>query len=283
MNQAEKTVIFWGSGATASLGMRTTAQQAKLVCKLAGVEGNSSEATLQERVRQALGDIDDETWVSAFCDLLIVLGDSDAEGVPPDAITSEQMDAMRRNSTDAPSDELRSRTYRLRSLYDWPALKAVIAVCPKNEEGIVDLPDLFNILDLHDRSDHGFRVRAKNLSEEFLTPNRVRGARDVLKLILQAMFYVSWQHCRREKTGDLQRHYEFATKLGERMQRQGRELVDQGVAFDDRGFYLGDVAFASMNYDPIALWMQFLANRKLNYMATVPHVGCPALRLQIVP
>ena len=237
---------------------------------------------MQERVRRALGDIVDEVWVSAFCDLLTVLGDSESEGARPDAITSEQMDAMRRNFTNAPSDErIRSRMYRLRTLYDWPALKVVIDACPKNKRGIVDLPDLFNILDLHDRSGHGFRVEAKNRPDQFLTPNRVRGARDALKLILQAMFYVSWQHCRQKRTGVLQRHYEFAKMLGERMQRQGRKLVDQGVAFDDRKFYLGDVAFASMNYDPIALWMQFLANRDLNKMPTVPHVGCPARRLQL--
>lgn len=260
--------------------MRTTAQQAQIVCALAG--GNSSGTTLRKRVREALADIDDETWVSAFCDLLIVLGDGEPEGARPDAVAPEQMDAMRRNSSAATNEErIRSRMARLRALYDWPALKAVIAACPKNERGIVGLPDLFNILDMHDRSGHGFRVGTRNRPDDFLTPDRVRGARDALKLILQAMFYVSWQHCRQNRKVDLQRHYEFAKMLGRRMQRQGRELAQGGVAFDDQDFYLGDVAFASMNYDPIALWMQFLANRELNNMATVPHVGCPALRLQL--
>ena len=65
------------------------------------------------------------------------------------------------------------------------------------------------------------------------------------------------------------------------MQRQGLELAGSNTRFDSRKFYMGDVSFASFNYDPIALWCQFVANRDLNKCAGVPHIGCPASRLQI--
>jgi hypothetical protein len=39
---------------------------------------------------------------------------------------------------------------------------------------------------------------------------------------------------------------------------------------DQPAFYQGDVGFVSLNYDPIALWVQFVANRELNKNADVP-------------
>ena len=44
---------------------------------------------------------------------------------------------------------------------------------------------------------------------------------------------------------------------------------------------LGDVSFVSLNWDPIGLWMQFVANRELNRSANVPHIGAPACKLRI--
>ena len=65
------------------------------------------------------------------------------------------------------------------------------------------------------------------------------------------------------------------------MQRRGLELAGVNTSFDSREFYMGDVSFVSLNYDPIALWCQFVANRDLNNSLCVPHVGCPASKLRI--
>ena len=139
------------------------------------------------------------------------------------------------------------------------------------------LTDLLNILDIHGRSGHGFRVK----ENEFLTPQRVAGARNALKLLILAMFYIDWQVLRQDegKKQELERHYDFAEALGRRMQRQGLERANH--PHDSRKFYMGDVSFASLNYDPIALWLQSIANRNLNGSPAVPHVGVPAHRLQI--
>ena len=185
---------------------------------------------------------------------------------------------MRRNWREGSSEEdIRRRIVELCTLYDWPALKRVVGVCPATQNGDIDLVDLFNILDMHIRSDHGFHVK----DDVFLAPRRLLAARNALRMLLCAMFYVDWHYACNEKREDIRLHYEFAEALAQRMQRRGLKLADEVDDFDDRKFYMGDVSFASMNYDPIALWCQFVANRNLNQSSTTPHIGYPARRLKI--
>ena len=286
MTRQAGTVIFWGAGATATLGMRTTVKQAEFILNLAPIEKDLQMPLLRQRVCNALGGNAIEPWISAFVDLLTILGDGDEKEHNFFIFTPDQMNAMRRNwRSKADDDEIRSRIITLRTLYDWPALKAVINVCPvehrsDQESTVLNLTDLFNVLDMHGQSGHGFRVT----ENEFLTPQRVTGARNALKILLQAMFYVDWQQLRSDskKRKELEHHYNFAESLGRRMQKQGLERAGYVVdAFDSKKFYMGDISFASMNYDPIAFWLQCIANRNLNQSPNVPHVGIPARRLQI--
>ena len=278
MTQHIQTVIFWGAGATAGLGMRISTQQEKYIRHLA--TAGKDTPSLPDRVNNAL-DSQAESWAPALVDLLTILGDVN-QAHPTPIFTAEQMDAMRRNwSARASDDEIRGRILALHLLYDWPALKAVVNVCPVEEgsdrPGGNFLNDLFNILDIHSQSGHGFRVERN----AFLTPQRVTGARNALKLLILALFYIDWQVLRHdpEKRNTLEQHYRFAEALGRRMQRQGLERV--GQPFDSRDFYMGDVSIASLNYDPIALWFQTVANRTLNRSPDVPHVDVPARRMQI--
>lgn len=278
MTQDGSTVIFWGAGATATLGMRLTSQQGKFLHDLA--TGKKDSSSLSQRVAKAVG-VGAEPWVAALVDLLTILGDGNEKHHTQ--VTDQQMDAMSRNwSVGADDDEIRGRILTLRTLYDWPALKDVIKVVSPVEQGADGaganfLTDLFNILDIHGQSGHGFRVE----ENEFLTPQRVAGARNALKLLILAMFYIDWQVLRQDegKKQALECHYDFAEALGRRMQRQGLERANH--PHDSRKFYMGDVSFASLNYDPIALWLQSIANRNLNQSPAVPHVGIPAHRLQI--
>ena len=233
-----------------------------------------------QRVLKALRDSADEPWVSAVKDLLIILGDEEVGEPSVGTVTPEQMAAMRRNwHGGAGEDELRNRIVTLRTWYDWPALEAIVNVCPAEKGGGFRLADLFNVLDMHGHSGHGFRDR----QGEFLTLQQVTGARNALKMLLQMMFYVDWQQLclgDGDKKSDLQHHYDLAAALGRRMQQQGLILAERS-AHDSKEFYEADVSFASMNYDPIALWCQFVANRDLNRDHCVPHVGTPAHKLQI--
>ena len=278
MTSLQRTVIFWGAGATAKLGMQTTGDQTKALLALA------SPCPLRRRIDDALGsEKGQERWTSALHDLLTILGDVGNNEASKEraTITEQQIDAMRRNwCASASDDAVRGRIIDLRTLYDWPALKTAIDVCPganvAGAKSAFQLNDLFNVLDMHGQSGHGFRDKQGN----FLTPQRVLGARNALKMLLQALFYIDWQYGRERNRSELEHHYDFAKALGRRMQREGLQLATSN-RFDSRRFYMGDVSFVSMNYDPVALWCQFVANRELNESPNVPHLGSPASKLQI--
>jgi hypothetical protein len=64
------------------------------------------------------------------------------------------------------------------------------------------------------------------------------------------------------------------------MQSQGLELACT-YPLNEPEFYQGDVGFVSLNYDPICLWTQFIANRDLNKSNAAPHIGSPAVKLEL--
>ena len=148
-----KTVVFWGAGATASLGIRTTREQSAFVRDLA------SETPLDERVRKALGGNAHPPWDHALRDLLTILGDGRSVAEATD-VDDREIDAMRRNWNT--TDDLRRRIRTLRATYDWPSLKVIVKACPgsrssegngesKSDEGF-KINDLFNVMDLHSQS-----------------------------------------------------------------------------------------------------------------------------------
>ena len=281
------TVVFWGAGATKDAGFRTTAEQATALAAL--TPGRNPVRPRADRVRTALGQHIPARWVQAVSDLLAVIGDADAESIHrkhPTEIDADQLDAMRRNWSTPDDHALRRRVVDLRTLYDWPALVAAIDVCPSAvtrqspaaESGSLPLTDLFNILDLHQQSGHGFPAS----DGYFLTPQRVLGARMALGLLLQILMYVDWHALCRNGTG-LDHHYAFAAALARRMQCQGIRRAHQlgAAGLETPEFVVGDTGFVSMNWDPLGLWAQFVANRDLNGAADVPLVGTPARRLWI--
>ena len=280
-----QTVIFWGAGATAPLGMRGTDRQSRFLHDLISSPKDTPKKPLIGRIHNALGTKVDESWVVALNDLLIILGEwEDGEGednhLRVATVTDGQMAAMQRNwKAGADDDALRNRIITLRTLYDWPALKEIVRVCPARKDDVVRLVDLFNVLEMHGNSGHGLRGR----QGEFLTLQRVTGALNALRMLLQAVFYIDWQQlCIGDKMRrkELEHHYTFARSLGQRIQRQGQSFSND-TAYDSKEFYNADVSFVSMNYDPIALWCQFVANRDLNRDPAVPHVGTPSYKLQI--
>jgi len=221
--------------------------------------------------------------------LITILGDSDAAYGGISLVDGEQLNAMRRNWRHGASDEdLRGRIIGLRVIYDWPALKSVVRTCPGRSTGRFRLNDLFNLLDMHIAPESGFRApgghgvsgEEKQSEEQFLDARRLIGAKNALLMILIASFYIDYQACIASKREILGKYRDFANLLGRRMQRQGLDLARQ-YRLDQPEFYHGDVGFVSLNYDPIALWVQFLANRELNKSPSVPHIGSPAVPLHL--
>lgn len=309
MTQA-KNLIFWGAGATAALGIRTTVQQARAVRHLVDTDMESSGKPLIEQIAIALADTessgkslfeqitialqDDNSEPSrrALHDLITILGDSDTAYRSIHNIDAEQMEAMRRNwelDADEDDERLRSRIIELRLIYDWPALKSVVEVCPASASDEFKINDLFNVLDMHIPPKFGFRAPAKRerertpmpSGEQFFDARRLIGARNALLLILTALFHIDYQACLANKRDVLEKYRGIAIQVGRRGQRLGVELAGRGHRLDTPDFYKSDVDFVSLNYDPIGLWIQFIAHRELNRDGAVPHVGSPAIPLHL--
>jgi hypothetical protein len=283
-----KNLIFWGAGATAALGIRTTDKQSNFVRHLA--DGGASGKPLMERIRCALGRESTEQWCWALHDLITILGDSNDDYIYIDHIDDKQLEAMRRNWTvDANEEkELRHRIIELRLFYDWPALKSAVRICPASATDKFKINDLFNVLDLH-IPQFGFRAPAERGEEQASTRSKERfydgrrliGARNALLLILTALFYIDYQVCVTTKRERLEIYRDFAIEIGRRAVRKGVRLAGDGHRLDSPEFYQGDVGFVSLNYDPIGLWIQFIANRELNRSGIVPHIGTPAEPLHL--
>jgi hypothetical protein len=280
-------LIFWGAGATQSLGMRTTAEQQKFICSVTDAEDPARP--LEERVSRALGCNNIGPWHAALFDLITILGDSDASYESVNEVENYHIEAMRRNWQEGASvKDLRERIIHLRLIYDWPALKSVVRLCPGRATDKFRLNDLFNLLDMHISPGSGFQGPARHGQDvlgtprqpQFLDVRRLIGAKNALLMILTAMFYIDYQVCIDSRRGDLEKYRDFATMLGRRMQRQGIELSFEHQ-FDQPEFYQGDVSFVSLNYDPIAFWVGLIANRDLNHSAAVPHIGSPATPLHV--
>jgi hypothetical protein len=275
-----KNVIFWGAGATAKLGIRTTEDQTQFIWRITGSH-DKPQPPLRKRIDEALGENAAESLGAALSDLITILGDRDENYKSIGNIDDGERESMRRNWPGAHDKELDGRILHLRILYDWPALKSVVHICPGSSAGTFKLNDLFNLLDMH--GPLGFGVRAPVPFEgggQFFDARRLIGAKNALRMLLGALFYIDYQACIRSKGDVLAQYLAFASLLGHRMQRQGIDLACQ-YRLDQPEFYQGDVCFVSINYDPIALWVQFIANRELNNSASVPHIGSPAAPLHL--
>jgi hypothetical protein len=275
-----KNVIFWGAGATKALGIRATEDQAKFIRRITGQQDKPQP--LKDRVAEALQKDGAECWgVSALFDLITILGDRGDNYKSIGDIDDGEREAMRRNLP-APSDKdiENNRILYLRLLYDWPALKSMVRICPGSSTNSFKLNDLFNLLDMH--GPLGFGVRAPvplEGGEQFFDARRLIGATNALRMLLGASFYMDYQECIRSKGDVLGQYLGFASCLGRRLQRQGMDIARKNPCLDLPDFYQGDVAFVSLNYDPIALWVQSIANRDLNKSASVPQIESVPLQL----
>jgi hypothetical protein len=283
-----KNVIFWGAGATADLGIRTTKEQTKLIQLLTGTREGGKP--LEERIALAFGRNGKESGLCALKDLITILGDSDDAYDSIHHINAEQMSIMQRNcEVGTGVEDLQKRIVHLRLIYDWPALKSVVRICPASATAEFRINDLFNLLDMHIPIGFGFPAPAgnekdgsgKGLQQQFFDARRLIGAKNALYMILTTMFYIDYQECLRSKRDRLDKYFDVADQIGRRMQRQGVKLAGENQPFDEPEFYQGDIGFVSLNYDPISLWMQFIAYRELNNSGAVPHIGSPAVPLHL--
>lgn len=272
LKTGSETLIFWGAGATASFGMPVTIAQAKAIRELVGSDSGEKGKSLKERVRSS-GISGHERWNSLLIDLLTVLGDDLSSEKKIGFISDDGRDAMGRHC-DERCDEM---VVHLRTLFDWAALKEACRVCPGMDDADgFSLQDLFNVLDLHIASGQGFPV----LEGTHLDHTRVIGAKRALQMILSTFFFIRWQEAIVDKKNTVEKYLEFGRILGRYHQKTAVSRAASGKKFKSRDFYLGEVAFASLNYDPLCLWIQFVANQQINN-SYPPHIGFPAMPVKV--
>jgi len=232
-----QNVIFWGAGATQALGIRMTSDQTKFIQCITGADAPPDKplSPTKERIARALDPNGGEPLRSALVDLITILGDRDENYERIDAISEDERETMRRNWRVVEDSELDSRILHLRILYDWPALKSLVRICPGSSANTFRLNDLFNLLDMH--GPLGFGVRAPTSSKgggQVFDARRLIGAKNALRMLLGALFYIDYQECISSKRHVLKHYLDFASLLGQRMQREGNTLAgrpDQGCSF----------------------------------------------------
>lgn len=265
-----ETVIFWGAGASMPLGFQSTDNQAKVIGKL---------ATKDKDIKDRVADVFDDESVRQVADLLILLGDECGRKHRP--LSTSEKEAAARQFPDLTEENQALRTHELRSQYDWMTLRHLIRACPGHSvENGLKLQDLFNLIDMHMQSGHGFHVLDGSKSQ-FVSPQELAPARNALVMLIQLMFFHDYHRLLCNKREVLEQYVDFADILAKLMQEEGLRFIREDFKLEDRNFYLFSYAVVSTNWDPLLLWLVFNAHRKVNEPRIVPYIGAPAIPMKL--
>lgn len=234
-----ETVIFWGAGATASLGIKTTEQLARVIFRLAGINGKRQ---VQQRVKDEFPQADERVRAELAA-LLVLLGE--------DGDRDEAMRTLRFS---------KKRVSELKRLYNWTVTREVMRRCPGVHNGHFSLQDCYNLIDLHIKSGQGFAVNGR-----FIQPEELIVARRTLNMLIGIVHALDYRALLRHRRNEICQYFQFAYILGQLMQQEGKERARHNVPLTERQFYLFSYAVISMNWDPLLLWFLFNAHRELNH------------------
>ncbi len=290
-----ETTIFWGAGATASLGIPTTQQQSEILQKLADVPNaldDEKTQSLDERLEKINSRYDGifSEIKEDLKNLFIVLGDD--LDVKLGEIKDEHYEAFEKliknnrlfDIPDINKNNAIDRIIMLRNDYDWDALKRIAQICPKENF----LLNLFNIIDFHLSTGKGLHVpdkkRDKKMDNErdnekyFIENFRLNGAKSCLVFLIQTMISAAYYKLLNSKREKLEPYINFAKALANLMIKEGVDTSKKTKDFDRRDFYLFSYAVISMNFDPILLWLLFNAHKEVNDKT---YIGTPAVPLKL--
>lgn len=252
-----ENVIFWGAGATHPLNMKSTAEIGNALSDLAGLtEAGEKPADLKANIRKALPDISENVLNELHALLVIIDSDHRQDNI------SEYARILRFKS---------QRLDNLQRLYDWHAVKLVIERCPKLDGNKINLQDLYNLIDMHIKSQRGLEIR-----NEFVTLDRLIAARRTVDMLSQVFHAVGFCQLLEEDSYRkiYKQYYQFAKILAKLMTEEGLEKKND-YAINNREFYLFSYAVISMNWDPLLLWLIFNAHKEANDSKLRPYIGTP--------
>lgn len=280
-----ETLVFIGAGATACLKMPQTADQEKVIKSLCGKNPgfiSGQPLSLQERFHkidylQVNGHPEVRERIYNF---LCILGDSVEHF--SGWITPDEKNAAGKIFPGISGDELiTERILELRRLYDWNALRKVAWICPCDDEASDGnyIRNLYSILDKKIINKQGLAVPETKCGK-FIEFNRLQGARDCLTMLISLMFACAWQELvLGEKSDDFNRYSRFAYAYSQLMKKEAISFHQKygQNKHNTRQFYLNSVSFVSFNFEPVFLWLFFVANKSENEKAA--YVGTPPQRL----
>lgn len=239
-----ETILMIGAGASVRLGMQTTEQLGKALYEL-----SRDELPLKERLEIVLTSSSSTFKKSVFNFLSFLEKDTALEGV------SE------------------SRRKVLIDIYDWTSLKKIIARCPGVSAGNLQLQDVYNLIDMHLQSGHGF-----GSSDDVIRPERMQAARNTANVLVAILHASAYQNMLKNNKNTYNQYYSFTKILAERMKNEGLERI-QHHEMSDRSFYMFSYSVISMNWDPLFLWLLFNAHKESNDMPAF--IGNPALPMKL--
>lgn len=165
---------------------------------------------------------------------------------------------------------------KLRSIYDYESLLALInSVADKNKER-VNLMLLYTTIDLLIKEQGGFQTK-----DYFYDLNRVRLARNLLNLLSQTILFC--QAAKSISTKEKLSPYEnFIGELVELMRIESIELANElKDKFTSQEFINFHYSIVSFNWEPLILSMIFKAHHDFNHSNNTPYLGANCLRLRL--
>lgn len=239
-----ETLVFWGAGATASLGMPSTDQIGKIVKAL--TEKNTS------------GEI--ESYLTSTC----------YKPIAKELADFLQIVVVPLEESYHNSDKV---AIRWRQVYDWDALKSIASLVRIENDGAKFITQFYNILDGAIVQQSGISVDVDGQTK-FLYGDRVRRARMLLDYFTIASLSSAYAKILEENPNAIAPYIQFVENLAQLMEDEGARLSEGFAAsgcgmseekfFASRAFYLFSYGIVSMNYEPLFLWLLWNAHRNKN-------------------
>ena len=262
-----ETLVFWGAGATVSLGMPPTA-------KIGEIVKNLTSEKLYADMNKYLQSTCFKPIAAEFALFLEIVG------VPLDEsylVPDKANDAMKKMFPNSDDVTRRKVVNCWRQVYDWEALKAIANAVNVENDGASFLTQLYNVLDGSIVQQSGISVEIDG-RQVLLYGDRVRRARMLLDYFTVASLSSAYLNTLDESPSRITPYIEFVEMLAKMMEDEGVRLSDFFAAsgsqiaeekfYSSRAFYLFSYAIVSMNYEPLFLWLLWNAHKNKNANAS---------------
>lgn len=268
-----ETILFVGAGATQSLAMPTTTEQAKFLWNVCD-EKPLGINTVEDSTSCFKG-FGKDVLLMAF-----VLDGGPDGNEPIDWDDGRWKEAF----PDVAGGDVKKLVRNLRRHYDWAALK-LIAKAKKGKTGELEdrenyLQEVFTLMDVCMRDGRGFEVEVDS-GMMFLPVERVKAAYEMLILLVNTMFACAWRKLVTDGQSKLVPYRQFFRSLALFMQKEARSLEGQKFALNTRAFYQFSYSVVTTNFEPLFLWFIWKSHDEVNH-GTEVRIGNPGRMLKLL-